>query len=858
MTSRPRRTGSRRRFRSLVGIAAAFSVLALLTVQQGPAVAATPARSGPPAHIMRSVAPGSYDGDVRDLPMVPSSPLVDPGVSEPEPARDPSPPSDSGSGPVAPNMPATTQNFAGLHFAGACTGGNCGAGYPPDTVGDVGPNNYVEAVNTSVGIFSKTGTQQAAFTFNSLWSGAGTGTSCDTSNNGDPTVVYDAMADRWFVADFSWANIDNGPYYECVAVSKTGDPVTGGWWLYGIRADDAGHNWLPDYPKMGIWPDGLYMTANMFDCSSSCSSSPYKGVRAYAFNRTVMEAGQALQAVNFDTGAAYFSLLPSNLRGTAPPVGTPNYLITESQTVFGFEVFKFHVDWVTPASSTLTGPTTVSQTSYSPVFGSTVPQPGTATLLDSLEDRLMMQAQYRNISGTESLWVSHTVGSAPTGVQWAQINVTGGTISATPVQQQIWSNVNSDGVSRFMPSLAVDRLGDMALGYSASSSTVFPSINYAGRLVTDPINTLAQGEATMFAGTGSQAFNCGSAACHRWGDYTSMSVDPVDDCTFWYVGEYYITTTSTDWQTRIGSFKFPGCSAVVGSADLSITNTDSPDPVTADSPVTYTLHVANGGASGATNVVVTDTLPANVIFGSAVASQGSCSGSATVTCNLGGIVNGGSANVTISITPIAPGTITNAAAVSATETDPNPANNSASQPTTVKSQSKTKYVTVTNSGFAPSSLAVAQGTTVQWNFFGPSSTSVSDSTGMGLFSSGPKAPVSFFRFAYIGAGQYGVADGLSHTGQITVAPKVKPGSGTVSTPFTVTWSSATAPAGFVFDVQVLRPGTSTWVNWLTGQTSKSGVFTPDAGVGTYQFRALMRRIAVGSAANSLPKKITVA
>ena len=819
------------------------------------AVAAPPAPS-PPAHIVRGASPGSYDGDVRALPNVPSGPLIDPGVAEPEPEKTFSGSSD-GSGPVSPNMPATTQNFAGLHLAGACTGGNCGNGYPPDTVGDVGPSNYVEAVNTSVGIFSKTGTQQAAFTFNSLWNGANTGTSCDTANNGDPTVVYDPMADRWFVADFAWTNIDNGPYYECVAVSKTGDPVSGGWWLYAIRTDDATHNWLSDYPKMGVWPDGLYMSVNMFDCSSLCSSAPFKGVRVFAFNRTVLEAGQPLLGVRFDTSATYFSLLPSNLRGAAPPVGTPNYLISESGTAFQFLVFKFHVDWVTPASSTFTGPTAVSQTSYPFAGGSTVPQPGTTTLLDSLEDRLMMQAQYRNISGTESLWVSHTVGSAPTGVQWAQLNVTGGTISPAPVQQQIWTNLNNDGVSRWMPSLAVDRLGDMAIGYSASSSSVFPSVRYAGRLAADAANTLAQGEATMFAGTGSQAFNCGGAACHRWGDYTAMSVDPVDDCTFWYVGEYYVTTTSTDWQTRIGSFTFPGCSAAGGSADLSITNTDTPDPVTADSPVTYTFHVTNGGASNATNAVVTDTLPPNVIFGSASASQGSCSGTTTVTCTLGGIANAGSATVTISITPIAPGTLSNAASVSANETDPNPANNSASQSTTVKSQKKTKYVTVTDSGFSPANLAVAMGTTVQWNFFGPASNSASDSTGMGLFNSGPRAPVSFFRFTYIGSGQYGVADGLGHTGQITVALKIKPKNGTTSTPFTVTWSSATAPAGFVFDVQVLRPGTSIWANWLTGQTAKSGVFTPDAGAGTYQFRSLMRKIAGGSSANSPPKKITV-
>jgi len=134
---------------------------------------------------------------------------------------------------------------------------------------------------------------------------------------------------------------------------------------------------------------------------------------------------------------------------------------------------------------------------------------------------------------------------------------------------------------------------------------------------------------------------------------------------------------------------------------------------------------------------------------------------------------------------------------------------------------------------------------------------VIDTTGMGLFSSGSQAPVSYFRFTYIGAGQYGMADALHHTGTIKVALKAAPASGTVSTPFTVTWSSATAPAGFVFDVQVLRPGASTWANWLTGQTAKSGVFTPDAGTGAYQFRALMRKIAGGTAANSLVKKITV-
>ncbi|HET9857433.1 MAG TPA: hypothetical protein VFP99_06325, partial [Chthoniobacterales bacterium] len=161
-----------------------------------------------------------------------------------------------------------------------------GAGHPPDTVGDVGPNHFVQAVNTSVGIYSKTtGAALATFTFDGLWAGAGTGTPCDAVHGGDPTVIYVPQYDRFIVADFSWTNIQNGPYFECVAVSKTSDPVSGGWWRYALRADDAAHPYLPDYPKMGIWPDGLYMTANMFDClDSSCNNANYMGARVIALN----------------------------------------------------------------------------------------------------------------------------------------------------------------------------------------------------------------------------------------------------------------------------------------------------------------------------------------------------------------------------------------------------------------------------------------------------------------------------------------------------------------------------------------------------------------------------------------------
>jgi hypothetical protein len=454
-------------------------------------------------------------------------------------------------------MPGPSTSFDGMNYNAN------GAGHPPDPVGDVGPNHFVQAVNTSIGIYSKTtGAALATFTFDGLWAGAGTGTSCDTDHGGDPTVIYVPQYDRFIVADFSWADIQNGPYYECVAVSKTSDPVSGGWWRYAFRADDAAHPWSPDYPKMGIWPDGLYMTANMFDClDSACKNANYKEARAYALNIDDLVNGATLRSVVADTNSAHFSLLPSNYRGTAPPAGRENLMVAESQTAYAWEVYKFHVDYAVPSNSTLTGPINVSQTPYVPAAD---PVPSSGNDIDTLADRAMMQNQYRNIGGVESLWVNHTVGasgSIPTGIQWAQIDVTGGNITATPVQQQIYNN-GSDGLNRFMGALAVDHVGNMALGYTAESISVAPDIRYAGRLSTDPANTLPQTEVTMLPSVtrSVQIGNCGGSPCTRWGDYSAMSVDPTDDCTFWYTNMYF-AAPGLNWITRIGSFKFSTCSA---------------------------------------------------------------------------------------------------------------------------------------------------------------------------------------------------------------------------------------------------------------------------------------------------------
>jgi hypothetical protein len=479
------------------------------------------------------VKPVSFDGSLLDLPQtgpeykqpmreMPQIGLADDGGDGFDPVVQ------TQDGPTA--MPAPVANFKGLDLQ------NWGAGWPPDTHGDVGPNHYIQVVNTSIGIFDKaTGTPQAAFTFNNFFVYANT--PCDASNDGDPIALYDYISGRWILTDFAWSST-SGPFYECIAVSKTADPVNGGWWFYALQAAASD---LHDYPKLGVWSDGIYMSANMFRRART-----FSGVKVWALNRDDMINGQPLRNVAFTLGTAYASLLPADSRGAAP-TGKPEFFVSRASSTT-LRLWKFTVNWTTPSSSTFTGPTNITVASHSTPSGR-VPQKSSSETLDTLGDRLMSDLQYRNIAGIESLWVAHTVASGGvTGIRWYEVRSPNGT--PTVYQQGTYQ---PDSTYRWMPSLAVDKQGNMAVGYSVSSSTMFPAIRYAGRLATDALGTLGQGETTLFAGTGSQ-----SGGYNRWGDYASMSVDPVDDCTFWFTTEYY-ETTGNNWQTRIGSFKYPGC-----------------------------------------------------------------------------------------------------------------------------------------------------------------------------------------------------------------------------------------------------------------------------------------------------------
>jgi hypothetical protein len=540
-----------------------------------------------------------FKGDLRDLPPTPPIKMERPereapGEDELFVGGSPAP---IGSGmpsgvTAAAAAPTPLSTFEGLDFA------TWGGGHPPDTNGDVGPTYYIETVNTSIGIYNKsTGVRVAAFTFNTFMSQGHFGNLCDTNNFGDPVVVYDSFEDRWIITDFAFtldgsSNVNNPPgSFQCFAASKSGDPVSGGWNYYSINTAGG----LGDYPKFGIWPDGLYMTVNMFPYAAGGS---FLNPRVYAFNKLQMYAGIASpQVISFDAPAAEFTILPANARlqtGT-PPLGSPNYYSVVWQFTNAVSVYKFHVDWNSISTSTFTGPfTSIAPSSWASPPSNVPEQSGNN--IDTLALRTMVQNQYTNLSGVESVWTNHTVqgsSASQSAVRYYQVGVTGGTVGANTTQAATW---NPDATNRFMPSLAVDRAGNMALGYSASSAALFPAIRYAGRLSTDPVSTLPLTETSLIEGTGSQSGSCGSSTCIRWGDYSAMTLDP-NGCTFWYTNEYYQVTGLND-NTRIGSLQFSPCTALGNGGTLQGTVTDSGSTPINGATVTFGSRTTTTNPSG--------------------------------------------------------------------------------------------------------------------------------------------------------------------------------------------------------------------------------------------------------------------
>ncbi len=416
---------------------------------------------------------------------------------------------------------------------------------PPDTNGAVGATQYVQWVNESFAVFDKTGVlKDGPVAGNQLFQGLGSNHPCAINNDGDPIVAYDKANDRWVLTQFSVTNGNSVGYWQCIAVSQTSD-AAGAFNVYAFRQPN-----FNDYPKFGVWNGVYYASYNMF------SGNTFTGARLCAYNGAAMRTGAAAQEQCFQLSSAYGGILPADVDGSIqPPAAASEYFLG-----FGTNsllTWRFHVDFATSANSTLSGPYTTSVAQFAEACsgGTCIPQPSTTQQLDSLGDRLMYRLSYRHFSdGHEALFVNHSVnpGYVASGSRWYELRPASGGANGVTVNQQSTYAPN-DGRSRWMGSIASDKAGNVALGYSGSSSSAYPSIYYSFRSPSDTLSRLGS-EQTLYVGTGSQ-----QRSLNRWGDYSSMTVDPKDDCTFWYTNEYLVSNGTFNWHTRIGSFKISGC-----------------------------------------------------------------------------------------------------------------------------------------------------------------------------------------------------------------------------------------------------------------------------------------------------------
>jgi len=424
---------------------------------------------------------------------------------------------------------------------------------PPDTTGDLGPDHYVQWVNLRYAVYTLGRDSSGVISGfdlvpgfpkngNTIW--AGFGGPCEKYNDGDPIVQYDQAADRWILTQFA---VSASPYTQCIAVSTTGDPTgTYNRYSYSFGTD------FNDFPKMGIWNDTYVITYNMFRRGRT-----FSGNRVCGYERNKMLVGQTARQLCASTSSSYASLLPADVEGTANPAAgsaTPLLSITSTSLLS----WKFAVNW-TAGTGTLSGPTTVSGVStFSRACsgGTCIPQPGTTNKLDSLADRLNYRLSYRNFGDHETLLVNHAVAAnGGSGIRWYELrNANGSTVSnSTPVIYQQGTYAPSSDY-RWMGSAAMDKTGGIAIGYNISNaSTIAPSIRYAYRGPNDGLGTLG-GETSIL---GSGASQTGSLA--RWGDYSTISVDPRDGCTMVFTTEYIPSNGIFNWSTYIHSFKLSTC-----------------------------------------------------------------------------------------------------------------------------------------------------------------------------------------------------------------------------------------------------------------------------------------------------------
>src|SRR4051794_6678507 len=646
----------------LCGLGAALAVFAFPGVHSSSKSVSSLHRGGGSAALNREPSETSaktsnaaavpYNGPVNDLRPVqavrsgelrkvhPIHPSKAARQDHPEPIR-PAPPSQSG-GADAPLQTAQGQQFsapspAGTGFDGVGTGtaGFVPSSNPPDVNGRVGTTQFVQWNNSSFAIFDKsTGElQYGPAAGNTLFQALGG--VCASHNDGDPVVSYDILAGRWVLSQFAVDGPTGSASHQCVAVSTTED-ATGDYYLYDFVTDTTN---FVDYPHTGVWPDGYYMSAHVFNAAGTT----YLAGRVYVFERDQMIAGQPARMLKADlakdgTGIQY-GFVPADLDSlTPPPAGEAAFILgPNAQFTNRIDSTRVKVAWGTTPTITLTS-AVISTTGISnpPCVNNTaaqenrdcVPQPAPAVgadYLDNLGSHFMYRLAYRNngtqVAPQESLVASSTVpGSASTpahgAVKWWEFR-NAGSSTTTPTLFQS-GTFDPDTAYRFMSSIAMDKDRNIALGYSKSSTSVKPGIYMTGRLATDAAGTMGA-ETTVQAGLGAQT----AGALNRWGDYTSMTLDPIDQCTFYYTNEYLKTNGAFNWSTRIATYKFPSCvsaAAAYGTVTGTITSSQTGAPIAG---VTVSLTNGYAGASDA-NGVYTILVPAGSHTATAADADRNC------------------------------------------------------------------------------------------------------------------------------------------------------------------------------------------------------------------------------------------
>ncbi|HKR66534.1 MAG TPA: hypothetical protein VJZ00_22595 [Thermoanaerobaculia bacterium] len=525
----------------------------IITLAAAFGLAALPVLAAGPIEVSNAVNTGS-SAKIKDLPIHRGGGAL---KEKNEPKRVNVP---DGLAPGAPDpaLQTVTINAASTTTPTQWDGVGLGGGYtpdaaPPDTNGAVGgpvvngqSSQYVQWVNEAFAVYdTASGSVVAGPSLgNTLWASFPSSSPCRVYNDGDPIVQWDKINRRWVLTQFAVSQGATSGYRQCVAVSKTED-ATGAYNLYEFNYSTN----FNDYPKVGVGTDGnYYITYNMFKRGRT-----FNGGWVCAWNGAAMRAGTNPAGLQQCFTTTVASLLPADLDAGYGSTITPRDEWVINATTNALTVRKLHVDFANSANSSLSAGTNVAVAAYSRACGggTCIPQPGTSQQLDSLADRLMYRLAFRQFAGYDALFVSHAVTSGSvTGVRWYELRSTGG---ATPTLFQ-QGTYQPDNAYRWMSSGAMDKQGNIIVGYSVSSSTIKPDIRFASRAPGDPAGTLGNETAVAPTTRGSQ-----QATLARWGDYASMSVDPADDCTMYFTTEYLKADGKFNWSTRVGKTKVSTC-----------------------------------------------------------------------------------------------------------------------------------------------------------------------------------------------------------------------------------------------------------------------------------------------------------